>query len=51
MESADIIEPFSLFASSMDRWVFPTAVGPVNINNGFFTPITYTIRLNFFSSS
>ena len=35
MESADIIAPFIFFASSIDRAVFPTAVGPVRTIIGF----------------
>lgn len=48
MESAEITEPFTALAREMESSVFPTAVGPVKINNGRF--IFYT-RLNFFSSS
>ena len=37
-----------LFASPIDAFVFPTAVGPAKIISGFFI---YTILLNFFSNS
>ena len=36
MESADRISPFMAFASAMDSFVFPTAVGPVRTTSGFF---------------
>ena len=52
MESAEMISPPTAFANWMDNAVFPTAVGPVKIINGFFSPvIDYTILLNFFSNS
>ena len=51
MESAEMISPSAAFASAMDKLVFPTAVGPVSTIKGFFKKITYTILLNFFSSS
>ena len=31
MESAEMISPPTAFARAMDRWVLPTAVGPVNM--------------------
>lgn len=51
MESAEIMAPFTALASEIDSFVLPTAVGPVRIIKGFFKKITYTILLNFFSSS
>ncbi len=36
MESAEIMEPCTIFAREMESSVFPTAVGPVKIINGFF---------------
>ena len=52
MESAEMISPFTAFARLIEALVFPTAVGPVNIINGrFIAAYSYTIRLNFFSSS
>ena len=51
MESAEMISPSAAFASAMDKLVFHTAVGPVSTIKGFFKKITYTILLNFFSSS
>ena len=51
MESAEMISPFTAFASEIERLVFPTAVGPVSTISGFFIKHSYTIRLNFFSIS
>ena len=51
MESAEIISQPAAFASFTERPVFPTAVGPASMINGSFNLFTYTIRLNFFSSS
>ena len=48
IESAEIISAPILFASPIDAFVFPTAVGPAKIISGFFI---YTILLNFFSNS
>ena len=36
IESALMISPFSALASSMDKAVFPTAVGPVRMISGCF---------------
>ena len=51
MESAEMISASAAFARAIERLVFPTAVGPVSTIKGFFKKITYTILLNFFSSS
>ena len=36
MESADRISPTIAYASEIDSYVLPTAVGPVNTTNGLF---------------
>ena len=41
IESAEIISPFNSFARPIDTFVFPTAVGPVKIINGFFIILLY----------
>ena len=41
MESAEMIDPLIFFASSMDKAVFPTAVGPVKMTIGLFSVIIF----------
>ena len=51
MESAEMMEPFSAFASERDNFVLPTAVGPASTIHGFRKFLTSKIRFDFLSSS
>ena len=53
IESVDTISPFNFLANSIDKAVFPTAVGPAKTNILFFIYYKpfYTILLNFLSNS
>ena len=40
-KDAEMIDPLIFFASSMDKAVFPTAVGPVKMTIGLFSVIIF----------